>query len=105
MPIISLSYHSANWVKKIQFNRLTRPLLVAGLCVSSAISAMADTHSHLPTTPCDIRLIFSSDERGMPLQALAQELVQRRVHVSRAVPGAPAEAGNLAALFLCPLQR
>ena len=28
--------------------------------------AMADTHSHLPTTPCDIRLVFGSDERGMP---------------------------------------
>ena len=27
---------------------------------------MADTHSHLPTTPCDIRLVFSNDERGMP---------------------------------------
>jgi hypothetical protein len=29
-------------------------------------AAMADTHSHLPTTPCDIRLEFGNDERGMP---------------------------------------
>ena len=27
---------------------------------------MADTHSQLPTTPCDIRLVFDSDARGMP---------------------------------------
>ena len=26
----------------------------------------ADTHSQLPTMPCDIRLVFGSDERGTP---------------------------------------
>ena len=66
MPITSLSYHSANCAKKIQFRRLFKPLLVAGLCVFTATSAMADTHSQLTTTPCDIRLVFGSDELGMP---------------------------------------
>ena len=66
MSITSLSYHSANWAKKTQFRCLSKPLLVAGLCVFTAISTMADTHSHLSTTPCDIRLIFGKDELGMP---------------------------------------
>ena len=66
MQITNLSYRLANRAKKTQFIRLSAPLLVAGLYLFTAIPAMADTHSHLPTTPCDIRLEFGSDERGMP---------------------------------------
>ena len=66
MPTINLSYRLVNWPKKTQFHRLSASLLVAGFCLFTAMSAMADTHSHLPTTPCDIRLEFGSDERGMP---------------------------------------
>ena len=66
MPTINLSYRLVNWPKKTKFRRLSASLLVAGFCLFAAISAMAYTHSHLPTTPCDIRLEFGSDERGMP---------------------------------------
>ena len=66
MPTTNLSHHLANWLKKIWFGRLSASLLFAGHCLFAAILAMADTHSHLPTTPCDIRLVFSSDARGMP---------------------------------------
>ena len=66
MPTIDLSYRLVNWPKKTQFRRLSACLLVAGFYLFTAMSAMADTHSHLPTTPCDIRLEFGSDERGMP---------------------------------------
>ena len=66
MPTIDLSYRLVNWPKKAQFRRLSASLLVAGFCLFTAMSATADTHSHLPTTPCDIRLEFGNDERGMP---------------------------------------
>ena len=66
MPTTNLSHHLANWPKKTRFSRLSAFLLVAGHCLFTGILAMADTHSHLPTTPCDIRLVFSSDARGMP---------------------------------------
>ena len=66
MPTTSLSYHPADWSKKTQFSRLSRPLLVTISIVFTTIAAMADTHSHLPTTHCDIRLVFGNDERGMP---------------------------------------
>ena len=66
MPTIDLSYRLVNWPKKTQFRRLSASLLVAVFCLFTAMSAMADLHSHLPTTPCDIRLEFGSDERGMP---------------------------------------
>ena len=66
MPTKNLLCHLANWPKKIQFGRLSASLLAAGHCLFTAILAMADTHSHLPTTPCDIRLVFSDDARGMP---------------------------------------
>jgi hypothetical protein len=66
MSTIDLSYRMVNWPKKIQFRHLSASLLVAGFCLFTAMSAMADTHSHLPTTPCDIRLEFGSDESGMP---------------------------------------
>jgi len=66
MPTINQSYRLVNWPKKTQFRRLSAFLLVAGFCLFTAMSAMADTHSHLPTSPCDIRLEFGNDERGMP---------------------------------------
>ena len=66
MPITSLLYHAANWAKTNQFSRLCKPLLFFGSVVLTAISAMANTHSHLTTTPCDIRLVFGSDALGMP---------------------------------------
>ena len=66
MPTTNLSYRFANWAKKTQLTELSSSLLVAGLCLFTAIPTMADTHSHLPTTPCDIRLVFSSDAQGMP---------------------------------------
>lgn len=66
MQITNLLYRLKNKAKKTQFISLSVPLLVAGLYLFTAIQAMADTHSHLPTTPCDIRLVFSNDERGVP---------------------------------------
>jgi hypothetical protein len=66
MPTINLSYRLVNWPKKNQFRRLSAFLLVAGFFLFAAVPAIADTHSDLPTTPCDIRLVFDSDARGMP---------------------------------------
>ncbi len=86
MPITSLSYHSANWAKKNQFSRLCRPLLVTGLFLLTAISAMANTHSHLTTTPCDIRLVFGSDALGMPTIAYKLSL-QIRNKTARDITG------------------
>ena len=62
----NLSYRMVNWAKKSDFCRLSGRLLVARLFLFTALSAMADTHSQLPTTPCDIRLVFGSDALGMP---------------------------------------
>ena len=86
MPITSLSYHSANWRKKNQFSRLCRPLLITGLFALTAISAMANTHSHLTTTPCDIRLVFGSDALGMPTIAYKLSL-QIRNKTARDITG------------------
>ena len=66
MPITNLSYRLKNWMKKTNFRHLSAFLLVAELCLFTAVPAIADTHSQLPTSPCDIRLEFGSDERGMP---------------------------------------
>ena len=66
MPTTNLSCRLENWVKKTHFRRLSTSLLVAELCLFTTVPAMADTHSHLPTTPCDIRLVFNSDARGIP---------------------------------------
>ena len=67
MSATNLSYRLKNWVKKTHFCRLSASLTVAKLFLfTAAVPAMAATHSHLPTTPCDIRLVFDSDARGMP---------------------------------------
>ena len=66
MPSTNLSYRFSNLAKKNLFTNLFRPLLIAGLGLFTTIPAMADSHSRLPKTPCDIRLVFASDNRGMP---------------------------------------
>ena len=86
MPITSPSHHPADWSKKIQFSRLFRPLLVTIPLIFTAISAMADTHSHLTKTPCDIRLVFGNDERGMPTIAYKLSL-QIRNNTARDIAG------------------
>ena len=86
MPISSLSYHSENCARKTYFSRLSRPLLVAGLFGFTAISGMADTHSQLKTTPCDIRLVFGSDALGMPTIAYKLSL-QIRNKTARDIAG------------------
>ena len=86
MPTTNLSYRLANWVKKTQPRRLFMPLLVKGLCLFTAISAIADTHSHLQTTPCEIRLVFGSDALGMPTIAYKLSL-QIRNNTARDIAG------------------
>ena len=66
MPTKNLLYRLVNWVRKTQFDRFPLLLIICGLCLPTAIPTAADTHSHLPTTHCDIRLVFSKDERGTP---------------------------------------
>ena len=66
MLTTNLSYRFAYWAKKTQFSRLYVSLMVTKLCIFTTFLAMADTHNHLPKTPCDIRLVFGSDARGMP---------------------------------------
>ena len=58
--------HAFNRAKKSDICRLSRRLLTASLFLVTSLSAMADTHSQLPTTPCNIRLVFGSDALGMP---------------------------------------
>ena len=66
MPITNLLHRLAISSKKNQYSLIFLTLLIVGLYSFKANLVVADTHSHLPTTPCDIRLVFSSDERGMP---------------------------------------
>ena len=86
MPTTNLSYRFANWAKKTQLTELSSSLLVAGLCLFTAIPTMADTHSHLPTTPCDIRLVFGNDDRGMPSVGYKLSL-QIRNRTARGIAG------------------
>ncbi|MGB1684305.1 MAG: hypothetical protein ACPHDN_03735, partial [Candidatus Puniceispirillaceae bacterium] len=58
--------HAVNRAKKSDICRLSRRLLTTSLFLVTSLSAMADTHSQLPTTPCNIRLVFGSDALGMP---------------------------------------
>ena len=71
--------------EKKPVSRLCRPLLVT-IIVLTAISAMANTHSHLTTTPCDIRLVFGSDSLGMPTIAYKLSL-QIRNKTARNIAG------------------
>ena len=58
--------HAVNRAKKSDICRLSTRLLTTSLFLVTSLSAMADTHSQLTTTPCDIRLVFGSDALGMP---------------------------------------
>jgi hypothetical protein len=58
--------HPVNWAKKSVTCGLLRRLLTTSLCLVTSLSATADTHRQLTTTPCDIRLVFGSDALGMP---------------------------------------
>ena len=58
--------HAVNRAKKSDIRRLSGRLLTISLFLFTSLSAMADTHSQLTTTPCDIRLVFGSDALGMP---------------------------------------
>ena len=58
--------HIVNRAKKFYHCRLSRRLLATGLFLFISLSAMADSHNQLPTTPCNIRLVFGSDALGMP---------------------------------------
>ena len=66
MPAKNMLRHLATLAKKNQLSRISVPLLIVSLCSLEANLVMADTHSNLLTTPCDIRLVFGSDERGVP---------------------------------------
>ena len=57
---------AVNRAKKSNVCRLSRRLLATSLFLATSLSAMADTHSQLTATPCDIRLVFGSDALGMP---------------------------------------
>ena len=57
---------AVNRAKKSVIYGLLRRLLTTSLFLVTSLSAMADTHSQLTTTPCDIRLVFGSDALGMP---------------------------------------
>ena len=66
MPAKNMLRHLATLAKKNQRSRISVSLLIVSLCSLEATLVMADTHSNLLTTPCDIRLVFGSDERGVP---------------------------------------
>ena len=46
-------------------DRLTAACCLVSLCWACS-PAVATSHSQLPTKPCDIRLVFGTDPRGMP---------------------------------------
>ena len=48
--------------------QLTAACCFVSLCWAFG-PAVASSHSQLPTKPCDIRLVFGTDSRGMPLIA------------------------------------
>ena len=58
--------HAVNRTKKSDIRCLSRRLLTTSLFLVTSLSAMADTHIQLPTTPCNIHLVFGSDALGMP---------------------------------------
>jgi hypothetical protein len=64
--------------------------LAAACCFVSICAAfnpaVANSHSQLPTTPCDIRLVFGTDVRGMPSVAYKLGL-QIRNRAARHVAG------------------
>jgi hypothetical protein len=64
--------------------------LAAACCFVSICAAfnpaVANSHSQLPTTPCDIQLVFGTDVRGMPSVAYKLGL-QIRNRAARHVAG------------------
>ena len=62
MPTTNLLYRLSKLGKKTQFCRLSCPYCLLDY-VYLQLPTMADTHSQLPTTPCDIRLVFGNDAR------------------------------------------
>ena len=66
MLTTKLSRRLANWAEKTYLSYLTQPLVIAGFILLTAIPAMAESHNHLLKIPCNIRPVFTSDDRGMP---------------------------------------
>ena len=64
MPAKNMLRHLATLAKKNQRSRISMPLLIVSLCSLQATLVLYTCN--LLTTPCDIRLVFGSDERGVP---------------------------------------
>jgi len=60
--------------------------VISGIFGLGPIHARADSHQNLPTIPCDIRLIFGTDDRGMPSVAYKLGL-QIRNRTARHIAG------------------
>ena len=86
MPAKNMLRHLATLAKKNQRSRISVSLLIVSLCSLEATLVMADTHSNLLTTPCDIRLVFGSDKLGMPTIAYKLSL-QIRNKTARDIAG------------------
>ena len=86
MSIKTPQKHEANWVRKTDIFCLLAQVLTASMILLKATYGMADTHSQLPATPCDIRLVFGSDARGMPSVGYKLSL-QIRNHTARDIVG------------------
>ena len=65
--------------------RLTAAWFLISLCGTFS-PAVASSHSQLPTKPCDIRLVFGTDSRGMPSVAYKLGL-QIRNRAARHIAG------------------
>ena len=65
--------------------RLTAAWFFISLCGAFS-PAVASSHSQLPTKPCDIRLVFGTDSRGMPSVAYKLGL-QIRNRAARHIAG------------------
>ena len=65
--------------------RLTAAWCFVSICAAFS-PALASSHSQLPTTPCDIQLVFGTDSRGMPSVAYKLGL-QIRNRAARHIAG------------------
>lgn len=85
MPIKHPSSPRRSRCRMSSIGRLTVAWCFVSICAAFS-PALASSHSQLPTTPCDIRLVFGTDVRGMPSVAYKLGL-QIRNRAARHIAG------------------
>ena len=85
MPIKQPSSQRRSRRRTSFIGRLTAAWCFISICWAFS-PAVASSHSQLPTTPCDIQLVFGTDSRGMPSVAYKLGL-QIRNRAARHIAG------------------